>query len=91
MTREELDKIITQNVIDVAAGADPRDVIMDQIDEVCNHLFTITDDELTILDQGLKILIALDPLFVNYSEQEKYKECIKMMQEIIDLIWKEMD
>lgn len=91
MTREELDKIIAQNVIDVAAGAEPKEVIMEHIEEVCNHLFTITDDELTILDQGLKILVALDPLFVNCSEQEKYKECIKMMQEIIDLIWKEKE
>lgn len=89
MTREELDKIIAQNVIDVAAGAEPKEVIMEHIEEVCNHLFTITDDELTILDQGIKMLVALDPLWVNKKEQNKFMEIIKMMQEVIDLIWKE--
>lgn len=93
MNREELDRNIQEttqkSIIATFREGDPDDEILKGFNEVCDHLYTITDDELTILDQGLKMLVALDPLWVNKKEQNKFMEIIKMMQEVIDLLWKE--
>lgn len=93
MDREALDKnmqeTIEKSIISMFMNGDPSDEILKGFNEVCDHLYTITDDELTILDQGLKMLVALDPLWVNKKEQNKFMDIIKMMQEVIDLIWKE--
>lgn len=93
MNRDDLDKNIQEtmqkSIIAMFREGDPTDEILKGFNEVCDHLYTITDDELTILDQGLKMLVALDPLWVNKKEQNKFMDIIKMMQEVIDLIWKE--
>ena len=93
MNREDLDRnmkeTIQKSVIAKFMDGDPEDEILKGFMEVCDHLYTITDDELTILDQGLKMLVAIEPLWVNKKEQNKFKDIIKMMQEVIDLIWKE--
>ena len=93
MNRADLDKNIKEttlkSIIAMFREGDPDDENLKGFMEVCDHLYTITDDELTILDQGLKMLVALDPLWVNEKEQNKFMEIIKMMQEVIDLIWKE--
>ena len=93
MNREALNKNIdvtmAKSIIAMFREGDPDDEILKGFMEVCDHLYTITDDELTILDQGLKMLVALDPLWVNKKEQNKFMEIVKMMQQIIDLIWKE--
>lgn len=93
MNREDLDKNIQETaqkaLLSKIYESSPEDEILKGFMEVCDHLYTITDDELTILDQGLKMLVALDPLWVNKKEQNKFKDIIKMMQEVIDLIWKE--
>jgi len=95
MNREDLNKNIDEtmakSIISMFMNGDPSDEILKGFNEVCDHLYTITDDELTILDQGLKMLVALDSLWVNKKEQNKFKEIIKMMQEVIDLIWKEKE
>ena len=93
MNREDLNKNIDEtmakSIISMFMKDDPIDEILKGFNEVCDHLYTITDDELTILDQGLKMLVALDPLWANKKEQNKFMDIIKMMQEVIDLIWKE--
>lgn len=93
MNREELDKQIQETaqkaMLSKIYESTPEDEIFKGFMEVCDHLYSITDDELTILDQGLKMLVALDPLWVNKKEHNKFNEIIKMMQEVIDLIWKE--
>ena len=95
MNRADLDKNIEEtmqkSIIAMFREGDPDDEILKGFMEVCDHLYTITDDELTILDQGLKMLVALEPLWVNKKEQNKFMDIIKMMQEVIDLIWKEKD
>lgn len=91
MNREALNKNIEEtmqkSIIAMFSEGDPDDEILKGFMEVCDHLYTITDDELTILDQGLKMLVALDPLWVNKKEQNKFMDIIKMMQEVIDLLW----
>ena len=93
MNREQLDRNIEEtmqkSIISMFMKDDPTDEILKGFNEVCDHLYTITDDELTILDQGLKMLVALDPLYINKKEENKFNEIIKMMQEVIDLLWKE--
>lgn len=93
MDRDALDKnmheTMQKSIISMFMNGDPSDEILKGFNEVCDHLYTITDDELTILDQGLKMLVALDPLWVNKKEQNKFMDIIKMMQEVIDLLWKE--
>lgn len=93
MNREALNKNIDEtmakSIISMVIKNDPTDEILKGFNEVCDHLYTMTDDELTILDQGLKMLVALDPLWVNKKEQNKFMDIIKMMQEVIDLLWKE--
>lgn len=93
MNREDLDKNIEEtmqkSIIAMFREGDPDDEILKGFLEVCDHLYTITDDELTILDQGIKMLVALSPVWINYKEENKFKNIIKMMQEVIDLIWKE--
>ena len=93
MNREALDKnmqeTMQKSIISMFMNGDPSDEILKGFNEVCDHLYTITDDELTILDQGLKMLVALDPLWINKKEQNKFMDIIKMMREIIDLLCKE--
>lgn len=93
MDRNELDNNVEETlkkcVIKMFMDGDPTDDILKGFNEVADHLFNITDDELTVLDQGIKMLVALDPHWINKNEQNTYNEVLKMMQEIIDLIWKE--
>ena len=93
MDRNDLNKNIEEtmykSIINMFMKQDPADDILKGFNEVADHLYTITDDELTVLDQGIKMLKALDPLWINKKEHNKFNEVLKMMQEIIDLIWKE--
>ena len=86
---KNIEETMYKSLINMFIKQDSADDILKGFNEVADHLYTITDDELKVLDLGIKKLNSIDPLWVNRKEENTFREILKMMQEIIDLIWKE--
>ena len=93
MNRQELNKNVEESAMKAILAdlenKDKTDSIMEGFIEVMEHQFTITDDEIDIIKNGLKLLhlvINRDDAFT----QENYKNLVHnataMIEEIIVLV-----
>ena len=96
MNRQDLNKNMEETakkaLLAELLNEDITDPIMEGFKEVMEHLYTITDDEIDIIKNGLKqlhLVINRDDAFT----QENYKNLVNnataMIEEIIDLIEKQ--
>lgn len=64
------------------------DTIYEGFQEVAGHLFTITDDEITIIREAVNMIKKSDPIFVHHDNKDKFECAIEMINDILDLIEK---